>query len=41
VANFRKGEREEWRTALTPDQQQRATMMLPETMLRRFGWAAS
>lgn len=37
--HFRKGETDEWRAAFSPEQQQRAASLMPESLCRAFGWA--
>jgi hypothetical protein len=39
--NFRLGEVDEWRRVLTPDQQKRASGLIPLSLYRRFGWPES
>jgi hypothetical protein len=36
--HYRKGDVNEWRRVLSPEQAQRATKMIPEPLLKRFGW---
>ncbi|MCP5469414.1 MAG: sulfotransferase domain-containing protein [Chlamydiales bacterium] len=37
--HFRKGELEEWRRVLSPQQQEKVTAMIPDTYFKRFGWS--
>jgi len=37
--HFRSGLIDEWRSALTPDQQERATAQIPLQIAKRFGWS--
>lgn len=37
--HYRRGEREEWRDVLTPDQKARANAQLPGTVMERLGWS--
>ena len=39
--NFRLGEVDEWRRILTPDQQKRASRLIPDSLYARFGWPES
>lgn len=37
--NFRLGQIEEWRDVLNPAQRERASALIPQTLLDRFGWS--
>jgi hypothetical protein len=37
-AHFRKGDNEDWRQHMTPDQIRRANEAIPDWMWNRFGW---
>ncbi|MCP5469412.1 MAG: sulfotransferase domain-containing protein [Chlamydiales bacterium] len=36
--HFRKGDSQEWRSVLTPEQQKRVTAMIPQEYFERFAW---
>ncbi|MBR0718871.1 sulfotransferase domain-containing protein [Bradyrhizobium liaoningense] len=36
--NFRRGDVDEWRTTLSPEQMERASSAIPERLFDRFGW---
>lgn len=36
--HFREGKTDEWRTAFTPEQVERASAMIPDALYERFGW---
>lgn len=38
IANFRRGQKDEWRSVLTQKQQQRITSLMPDRLFAFYGW---